>query len=197
MGFGEWDADDVDVRTLYGTDVGLVGLGTVGRELLAYLDPFDVSVSVYDPYLDPADLAGVPYAELTDLDTALSSAVVSVHAARTEETVGMLDADRLAQVPDGALFVNTARAEIVDEDALMAELADGRFRCALDVYHEEPLPPEADLRQFDDVLLTPHVGGSQIRPPLTEAVLDDIERFQRGEELAGEIPREQWETMTR
>jgi phosphoglycerate dehydrogenase-like enzyme len=45
--------------------------------------------------------------------------------------------------------------------------------------------------------LTPHVGGSQIRPPLTEAVLDDIERFQRGEELASEIPREQWETMTR
>jgi len=197
MGFGEWDVDDVEIRTLYGTDVGLVGLGTVGRELLDYVEPFDVSVSVYDPYLDPEDLAEFPCAELTDLETALSSSVVSVHAARTEETVGMLDADRLSQVPDGALFVNTARAEIVDEDALVAELEAGRFRCALDVYHEEPLPPEADLRQFDTVLLTPHVGGSQIRPPLTEAVLDDIERFQRGEELAGEIPREQWETMTR
>ena len=197
MGFGEWAGDDADIRTLYGADVGLVGLGTVGRELLEYLAPFDVSVSVYDPYLDPDDLAEFPYAELTDLETALSSSVVSIHAARTEETVGMLDADRLAQVPDGALFVNTARAELVVEDALLAELEDGRFRCALDVYHEEPLPPEADLRQFDDVLLTPHVGGSQIRPPLTEAVLDDIERFQRGEELAGEIAREQWVTMTR
>jgi phosphoglycerate dehydrogenase-like enzyme len=197
MGFGEWAGDDADIRTLYRTDVGLVGLGTVGRELLDYLEPFDVPVSVYDPYLDPEDLAEFPYADLTDLQTALSSSVVSVHAARTEETVGMIDADRLAQVPDGALFVNTARAEIVDEDALLAELEAGRFRCALDVYHEEPLPPEADLRQFDDVLLTPHVGGSQIRPPLTEAVLDDIERFQRGEGLAGEIPREQWQTMTR
>ena len=197
MGFGEWDADDVDIRSLYGTDIGLVGLGTVGRELLEYLAPFDVSVSVYDPYLDADDLADVPYAELTDLDTALSSSIVTVHAARTEETVGMIDADRLAQVPDEALFVNTARAELVDEDALMAELEDERFRCALDVYHEEPLPPEADLRQFDDVLLTPHVGGSQIRPPLTEAVLDDIERFQRDDPLEGAIPREQWETMTR
>jgi phosphoglycerate dehydrogenase-like enzyme len=73
----------------------------------------------------------------------------------------------------------------------------GRFRCALDVYHEEPLPPEAELRQLDGALLTPHVGGSQIRPPLTEAILDDIERFRRGEELAHAIPRAQWETMTR
>jgi len=197
MGFGEWAGDDTDIRTLYERDVGLVGLGTVGRELLDYLTPFDVEVSIYDPYLDPEDLAEFPHAELTDLETALDSSVVSVHAARTEETVGMLDADRLAQVPDGALFVNTARAEIVDETALLEAVKSGRFRCALDVYHEEPLPPEAELRQVDGALLTPHVGGSQIRPPLTEAVLDDIERFGRGEELVHAIPCEQWETMTR
>jgi phosphoglycerate dehydrogenase-like enzyme len=197
MGFGEWAGDDTEIRTLYERDVGLVGLGTVGRELLEHLEPFDVDVCVYDPYLDPEELAQFPHAELADLKTALDSSVVSVHAARTEETVGMLDADRLAQVPDDALFVNTARAEIVDEGALIEEIESGRFRCALDVYHEEPLPPEAELRQLDGALLTPHVGGSQIRPPLTEAVLDDIERFERGEELAGEISREQWETMTR
>jgi phosphoglycerate dehydrogenase-like enzyme len=197
MGFGEWAGDETDIRTLYDREVGLVGLGTVGRTLLDYLEPFDVAVSVYDPYVDPEDLTEFPHAELTDLETALDSSVVSVHAARTEETVGMLDAERLAQVPDDALFVNTARAEIVDETALIEELKSGRFRCALDVYHEEPLPPEAELRQVDGALLTPHVGGSQIRPPLTEAVLDDIERFQRGEELAHAIPRPQWETMTR
>jgi len=197
MGFGEWAGDDTDIRTLYGAEVGLVGLGTVGRTLLDYLAPFDVEVSVYDPYVDRNDLAEFPHAELTDLETALDSAVVSVHAARTEETVGMLDAERLAQVPDGALFVNTARAEIVVEEALIEEVKSGRFRCALDVYHEEPLPPEAELRQLDGALLTPHVGGAQIRPPLTEAILDDIERFQRGEELAHAISRGQWETMTR
>jgi phosphoglycerate dehydrogenase-like enzyme len=197
MGFGEWAGGDADIRTLYGADVGLVGLGTVGRELLDYLEPFDADVCVYDPYVDPDDLAESSHAELTDLETALDSTVVSVHAARTEETVGMLDADRLAQIPDGALFVNTARAEIVDEDALVAEVKSGRIRCALDVYHEEPLPPEDELRQLDGALLTPHVGGSQIRPPLTEAVMDDIERFQRGDPLVGEIPREQWATMTR
>ena len=197
MGFGEWAGDDTDIRTLYGAEVGLVGLGTVGRTLLDYLAPFDVAVRVYDPYVDPEDLAEFSHAELVDLETALDSSVVSVHAARTEETVGMLDADHLAQVPDDALFVNTARAEIVDEAALLEEVKSGRFRCALDVYHEEPLPPEAELRQVDGALLTPHVGGSQIRPPLTEAVLDDIERFQCGEELVHAIPREQWKTMTR
>ncbi|MEF8885628.1 MAG: hydroxyacid dehydrogenase [Haloarculaceae archaeon] len=197
MGFGEWAGDDTAVRTLFGRDVGLVGLGTVGRTLLDLLEPFDAAVSVYDPYVDPPDLADAPHAELADLDAALDSSVVSVHAARTEETVGMIDADRLARVPDGALFVNTARAEIVEEEALFEAVAAGRIRCALDVYHEEPLAPDDEWRQLDGALLTPHVGGSQIRPPLTEAVLDGIERFQHGDPLEGEIPREQWATMTR
>ncbi|MEF8853681.1 MAG: hydroxyacid dehydrogenase [Haloarculaceae archaeon] len=197
MGFGEWAGDDTAVRTLFGRDVGLVGLGTVGRTLLDLLEPFDAAVSVYDPYVDPPDLADAPHAELADLDAALDSSVVSVHAARTEETVGMIDADRLARVPDGALFVNTARAEVVEEEALFEAVAAGRIRCALDVYHEEPLAPDDEWRQLDGALLTPHVGGSQIRPPLTEAVLDGIERFQHGDPLEGEIPREQWATMTR
>jgi phosphoglycerate dehydrogenase-like enzyme len=197
VGFGEWAGTDTGVRTLFERDVGLVGLGTVGRKLLDLLEPFDVSVSVYDPYVDPSDLADAPRAELTDIGPALDSSVVSVHAARTEETVGMLDADRLAQVPDDALFVNTARADIVEEAALFAAVESGRFRCALDVYHEEPLPPDDEWRQLDGALLTPHVGGSQIRPPLTEAILDDIERFRQGEPLDGVISREQWATMTR
>lgn len=194
---GERWPEDAEIRSLYRTDVGLVGLGTIGRHLLDHLAAFEVSVDVYDPYVDEAALDDYGFAELTDLETALDAEVVSVHAARTEETVGMLGADELARIPDGALFVNTARAEIVEEDALLAELRSGRIEGAFDVYREEPLPVDHELRSLDNVLLTPHVGGSQIRPPLTDAVLDDVERFRRGEPLEHEIPREQWETMTR
>ncbi|ADB62729.1 D-isomer specific 2-hydroxyacid dehydrogenase NAD-binding protein (plasmid) [Haloterrigena turkmenica DSM 5511] len=197
MKAGEFGADDVDIRTLHGKDVGLVGLGTIGRKLLDHLAPFDVSASIYDPYVNAEALAEYPFATLTDLETALDSAVVSVHAARTDETIGMLDADRLAQIPDGALFVNTARAEIVEEAALVEELRSGRLSGVFDVYHQEPLPADHEFREFDNVLLTPHVGGSQIHSPLTETVIDDIERFQRDQPLEHEIPRRQWQTMTR
>lgn len=197
MRAGSWEPGDPAVRTLYGTAVGLVGLGTIGRKLLDHLAAFDASVSVYDPYVDAEDLAEWPFAGITDLETALDSSVVSIHAARTEETIGMLGAEELAQIPDGALLVNTARAELVVEDALLEELRSGRLVGAFDVFHEEPLPADDELRGLDNVILTPHVGGSEIRPPLTAAVIDDIERFQAGRPLEHRIPRDQWATMTR
>jgi phosphoglycerate dehydrogenase-like enzyme len=197
MADGEWGADGADIRTLHDSEVGLVGLGTIGRKLLDHLAPFEPDVTVYDPYVDPEALSAWGFATLGSLDAVLDSSVVSIHAARTEETVGMVDAERLSQVPDGALLVNTARAEIVDDDAMMAELRSGRIAAALDVYHEEPLPADHELRDLENVLATPHVGGSQIRPPLTAAVLDDIERWRDGDPLEHRIPREQWATMTR
>jgi len=193
---GEYGTEGVDIETLYRTDIGLVGLGTIGRKLLDHLAAFDVTVSVYDPYVDEADLADVEFAKLSDLETALDSDVVSVHAARTEETIGMLGAAELAELPDEALFINTARAEIVVEEAMLDELRSGRIKGVFDVYHGEPLPTDHELRSLDNVLLTPHVGGSQIRPPLSTAVIDDIKRFNRGDPIEHEIPREQWRTMT-
>lgn len=197
MAEGGYGADGIEIRSLHDSEVGLIGLGTIGRILLEHLRSFEVEVSVYDPYVEPEDIADVAFASLTDFETALDSEVVSVHAARTPETIGMIDADALATIPDGALFVNTARAELVEEEALMAELRSGRLHGAFDVYHEEPLPADHELRALDNVVLTPHVGGSQIREPLTEAVLADIERFDAGEPVSHGISKDQWRTMTR
>jgi phosphoglycerate dehydrogenase-like enzyme len=197
MAEGAWDGHGADIRTLHDAEVGLVGLGTIGRKLLDYLAPFEPDVTVYDPYVEPAALSAWPFASLGGLDDALDSAVVSIHAARTEETIGMVDAERLSRLPDGALLVNTARAEIVEEEALLTELRSARIAAALDVYHEEPLPADHELRGLENVLATPHVGGSAIRPPLTDAVLDDIERWRDGDPLEHRVPREQWATMTR
>jgi phosphoglycerate dehydrogenase-like enzyme len=196
MRAGEYPRDQ-GVTTLHGAAVGLIGLGTVGRHLLPLLAPFDATVRVYDPYVSPAEVAEYDFVEQADLETALDSEVVSVHAARTPETRGMLGAEEFAAIPDGALFVNTARAELTVRDALVSELRSGRIEAALDVFHEEPLPADSPLRDLDNVQLTPHTGGSQVREPFTDAMIEELERFDRGRPLQHRIPREQFRTMTR
>jgi phosphoglycerate dehydrogenase-like enzyme len=195
---GEWSRFIETTDTLYDASVGLVGLGTIGEYLLDHLAPFHPDVRVYDPYLDEKRVAEYDFVELTDLESTLRGAdIVSLHASRTPETIGMIGAEELAQLPDGCLFVNTARAELTEEDALVDELRSGRLSACLDVYHEEPLPADHELRSLDNVVLTPHVGGSTIRPPCAAAMIEEIERFAGGEPLAHSISRDQFELMTR
>lgn len=201
---GEWPeatgaASEIpQTETLFGASIGFVGLGDVGRELLALLEPFDPIVRVYDPYLSADELDDVDCAELTDLESALETAdVVSIHAAKTPETLHLLDADRLASLPVGCLLVNAARGAIVDEDALIAELRSGRISAALDVFKTEPLPEESPLRDLENALLGPHVAGAPVRHRLTETIIDEIERFATGEPLQHRHSRERYERMTR
>jgi len=192
---GDWEAG-VEIESLHGSSVGLVGLGTIGRHFLDHLASWDVTVDVYDPYIERAALADWPFASLSPLEEALDSEVVSLHASLTPETAEMIGADELAHLPDGALFVNTARAGLVEEEPLLAALREGRIDAVLDVFHEEPLPADHDLRTLDNVSLTPHTGGSRIRAPLTASVLDDVARWHEDESLAHAVPRAQWELMT-
>jgi D-3-phosphoglycerate dehydrogenase len=116
-------------------------------------------VLVSDPYLDPAVLADL--GQLASLETVLAEAdFVSLHVPVTQETRGLLDADRLALLKPTAYLINTARAAVIDEDALFDALASKRLAgAALDVFWDEP---EMDPRWFslDNVLLTPHLGGA-------------------------------------
>lgn len=194
---GGWDDSNDPAGTLYDATVGFVGLGAVGRNLLELLTPFDAEVRLYDPYVSDEEVASYGTVERTDLETALRSAdVVSIHAPKTSETVRMLDADRLAQLPDGCLLINAARGAIVDQDALVEELRSGRISAALDVYEEEPLPADSPLRTFDNVVLTPHVAGTPARNYMPDAVLDEIERFVTGQPFEHAVPRERFRGMT-
>lgn len=196
---GGWpDKTDPLSKSLYEATVGFVGLGAVGRNLLELLEPFGVTVDVYDPYVASDDLSAFEFASLADLESTLEgSDVVSIHASKTPETLHMLDADRLGLLPDGSLLVNAARGAIVDEDALVEELETGRISAALDVYEEEPLPESHPLRTLDNTVLGPHVAGSPCRRHLADAVVSEIERYAAGEPLEHAIPRERYEKMTR
>jgi phosphoglycerate dehydrogenase-like enzyme len=199
MKHGEWPSGRKQQSdTLYDATVGFVGLGEVGTNLLPLLEPFDVSVNVYDPYVSESALEAFPFATLTDLESTLSAGdVVSIHAAKTPETYHLLDAEKLALLPDDCLLVNAARGAIVDETSLLDELESGRINAALDVYETEPLPEDHPLREQQNAVLGPHVAGSPSRRQLADAVVTEIERLADGRPVEHAIPRERFEQMTR
>jgi phosphoglycerate dehydrogenase-like enzyme len=161
-----WATADVDVVARYPgignykRTIGIIGASTVGRLVIDLLEPFDFEVLLYDPVIDSDDpvLAKVRHLALDELFA--QSSIVSVHAPLLPETRGMVGAAELALLPDGATLINTARAAIVDQDALAVAVRDGRVRAILDVTDPEPLPIDDPLRASDAVLLTPHIAGA-------------------------------------
>ncbi len=177
---GEWWQDpfyapDTPMRELAGSTVGIVGFGGIGKEVarrVASLGAHVLALKRRASADDTADLTPVQgggslaaHVEVVrggdGLDALLArSDVVVVSAPETPDTRGLLGAPELARMRRGALLVNVARGRIVDEQALVHALSEGRLRGAgLDVFAEEPLPKEHPLWRSPNVLITPHVSG--------------------------------------
>jgi len=138
---------------LAGRTAGLVGLGAVGRALRWRLRGLGLEVLAYDPYADEPTVS---------LDELLSrSDVISMHAPVTPETTGMIGADQFDAMRDGVVFLNTARAQLHDTDALVAAVQSGKVSAAgLDHFVGESLAVDHPLTQMDSVVLAPHIGGA-------------------------------------
>lgn len=141
--------------TLLGSRVLVLGAGDVAHEVARRLAPFDVTVTLVGRQARDGVRGAT---ELPDLLGRHDTVVLAVP--HTDDTTGLVDAAFLARMPDGAVLVNAARGPVVHTDALLAELASGRLRAALDVTDPEPLPPDHPLWRIPGVLITPHVGGS-------------------------------------
>jgi glyoxylate reductase len=180
---GEWRsewANGIVAEELTGSTLGIVGLGRIGQAVARRAQGFELRV-LYAQRTRAATELG----EYRELDALLAeSDVVSIHTPLTPETRCLIDARRLGLLRDGACFVNTARGEIVDEAALVAELVAGRLRAGLDVFVHEPTVP-AELLALPNVVLTPHLGSAtrQTREAMTRIVVDNILAFDRGEPL--------------
>lgn len=148
-----------------GSTIGMVGFGNVGQLVGSRAAALGMRVLAYDPYLSDGQCAAAGAEKREDLDAMLGeSDVVSLHMVVTPETRRMIDAERLGQFKAGALLINTARAQLVDQDALIAALRSGQLGgAALDVHEPEPLGPESPLYELDNVILTPHHAGTTIR----------------------------------
>jgi D-3-phosphoglycerate dehydrogenase / 2-oxoglutarate reductase len=138
---------------LAGRTAGLVGLGAVGTAVRWRLLGLGLQVLAHDPYADDATYP---------LDDLVAEAdVISMHAALTPETAGMIGADQFNRMKDGAIYLNTARAALHDTDALVAALQSGKLAGAgLDHFEGEHLPVEHPLAGLANVVLTPHIGGA-------------------------------------
>lgn len=161
-----------------GRTAGLVGLGAVGRATAWRLTGLGLRVIAHDPYNDDARHG---------LDELLAEAdVVSLHAPVTDDTVGMIGAPQFAAMRDGVVFLNTARAQLHDTDALVDALRGGKVAGAgLDHFVGEWLPTDHPLVGMPNVVLTPHIGGATWDTEARQAqmVADDVEAL-----LAGATP---------
>jgi phosphoglycerate dehydrogenase-like enzyme len=178
--------------------VGVIGAGHTGRHFIRMLRALAVETSVYDPYLDNAGAAEMDVERVETLDELLSgSTAVALHAPATPETRHMIGGRELALLPDGAIFINTARPSLVDHEALLNELRAGRISAALDVFPEEPLPADSPFRRLENVLLTPHVAShtTQCYHRQGDCVVDEIVRLACGQPLRYAVTPEMLPTM--
>ncbi|MFE9957057.1 2-hydroxyacid dehydrogenase [Micromonospora sp. NPDC005299] len=187
QGRREWAYDEVaPTDELAGKRVLIVGAGSIGAAVRARLAPFEVSFTLVARTPRPAE--GVHGVD--ELPALLPEAdVVVLLVPLTEQTRGLVDEKFLAAMPDGALLVNAARGPVARTSALIAELASGRLRAALDVTDPEPLPAEHPLWALPNVLLTPHVAGSVrgLLPRAYRLVGEQLRRFAAGEPLTNRV----------
>jgi D-3-phosphoglycerate dehydrogenase len=157
---GRWERSKWEGVELYGKVLGVVGLGRVGALVAQRAAAFGMHLIAYDPYIS-ADRARQMGAELVDLDEVLArSDFVTIHLPKTPETVGLLDAERMARAKPGLRIVNTARGGIIDEKALADAIASGVVAgAALDVFESEPTTV-SPLFELESVVVTPHLGAS-------------------------------------
>jgi len=176
-----------------GRVIGVIGFSRIGRRVVQLVQQLqDVTVLVSDPHADPlaVEAAGgrlVPLAELLP-----ASDIVSVHAPSLPETRHMIGAPELRAMKDHSTLINTARGSLVDTSALEVECATGRIHALLDVTEPEPLPRDSVLYDLPNVVITPHIAGSlgtETRR-MSDAALDDLERYQTGQELLAQVVHE-------
>lgn len=172
---------------LGGKTLGLVGLGRIGRALARRAQPFNMNLLAFDPYVRQDELAGTSIT-LTNLERLLrESDFVSIHAALTPETRGMIGEQQLRMMKNNAYLVNTSRGGLIQEKALIGALKEGRIAGAgLDVYEQEPPSLDNPLFEMDNVVLTPHIAW------YTDEALRRLENLavQRAIELLqGKIPK--------
>ncbi|HEX5965363.1 MAG TPA: hydroxyacid dehydrogenase [Pyrinomonadaceae bacterium] len=186
-------------ETLRGRRVGIIGFGRIGRALVKLLQPIGAEMLVSDPYVQRNEVAesGAKLVQLDELVSACS--VVVLCAALTPESRNMFDGRRLSLLRDGAYLINVARGGLIDMEALLQELRQGRITVALDVTDPlEPLPADHELRRLSNVVLTPHIaaGGIEMRREMGAVAVEEVVRFVKGLPPLNGVTVEMLATMT-
>ncbi|MEG0784881.1 MAG: phosphoglycerate dehydrogenase [Christensenella sp.] len=154
---GEWPrSQGIELR---GKTLGIVGMGAIGKNLATRAKAFGMNVNAFDPYFDEAFAKenGIGKMELEDV--LVTSDFISLHVPLNASTRHMIDADKIAQMKDGAVVINTARGGIIDEQAAAEAVKSGKLGgLGLDAFEQEPLI-DSPLKGLNNVIFTPHTGA--------------------------------------
>ncbi len=185
---GDWNrAEDFcywnePLTELAGMTLGLIGFGQIGRQVARLAAAFDLRVLA--AVRDPAAVSDAGSVELTDLPTVIRQAdIISLHVPQTEETTGMINAERLSRMKRGAWLINTARGGLIEDIAVRDALVSGQLGAyAADVLSTEPMPEEHPLTGAPNLLLTPHIAWApqQTRRRLMQIAADNIKAYRHG-----------------
>lgn len=187
-----------DVPGAYGSTVGIVSLGMIGKSLCEKLQAFDVKLIAYDPYVSDEDARKLNV-ELCSLQEVFQrSDVVSMHTPWLKETEGLITGEHFTSMKENATFINTSRGAIVREDEMIDVLKRRPDLYAiLDVTYPEPPVADSPLYELENVILTPHIGGSMANEcqRMGAYMLAELKRFLDGKELKWLVTEERSKIM--
>ncbi len=189
---GRWE--QLELAELWGSHVVVVGLGAIGRSVAVLLQKLGVRVTGVRRQAQPT--RGCQ--QVVDLE-ALSQAVLQARALvvalpATPTTAGLVNQRVLDALPEGSLVVNVGRAAVIEEEALYSQVAAGRLWAALDVWWQEPLPPESPWRKLSQLLPSPHGAyySERFRQRHLQRVAENVRAFLEGKKLRCAVNRRQW-----
>lgn len=164
MKSGKWDRGKYVGAQVATKTLGIVGLGRIGREVARRAAGLDMKVVGYDPFLAAERASQLGIQAVSSIDELLPKCdFLTVHVPMTDETKGIIGKREIEMMPKNARLLNVSRGGIIDEDALIDALKSGRLAgAALDVFTQEPLPPDSPLMRAPNIVLTPHLGASTI-----------------------------------
>jgi len=178
--FADWEN-----KGLYGKRVGLVGFGEIAKALVPILQSFHTEIWVNSGHVTEEEAASYGVKCATREEIFSECDIISLHLALNEKNLGCIDRKLLSLIKPDALLVNTARARVVDEEALIDLLKEKRFSAMLDVHYVEPIPQDHPFLTMEHVMLMPHMGGPTIdmREQITMAFADDLKAFKEGKPM--------------
>lgn len=184
---GGWRGEHAQIASLFGRRVGIHGYGAIAREFLKLIAPFDCQVSVFAPDFDAAAAERTGAQAAPSLDALFADNDVIVELAPLNPvTRGCVTEHHFKLIRPGGVFVNVARAGITDEAALLRLVKEGRISAGLDVFAEEPLPPDHGFRGLRNVSLTPHIAGPTVDryPDAGAHAIRNLRAFAAGQPLS-------------
>lgn len=158
---GKWIKSKLMGNELYGKTVGIIGFGRIGKLVALRLQVFGVRVLAYDPHVEESTIRKYKAEPVSLSRLCKQSDIITIHVHKNKDTIDLIAKNEIDMMKEGVILINTSRASVINEDLVLEALKKGKIkRFGVDVFHDEPNGRNRLLIQKDEVIATPHVGGS-------------------------------------